>query len=155
MSKLPKPLFKWKPEMLREGIHVLQAYNYRISIERAKEIHEVTGMYFAKKILALFTGDYLNEHKDALVVASACIETYAHMDCSSDNLETKAVLNSLKQYIVSFGYPEMLTEHGKELQEIAIEMKKTVSGKRAKYELAYLTHITKCLCMNFMSRGHL
>lgn len=155
MARLPKPLFEWKPELMSEGIHVLQAYNYRISIERAKEIHEVTGMYFAKKILALFNEDELSKRKDILVVASMCIEMFAfHISFKDGDPDTNTIL-SLKQYTESFGYPDMLSEHEKEFREIADEMKKTVSGKRAKYELMYLTHITKCLCMNFMSKGHL
>ena len=152
MSRLPKPLFEWKPEMVKEGIHVLQAYNYRISIERAKEIHEVTGMYFAEKIKALFTEDCLKSRRDVLVVASTCIETFARMDKDTDE---KAHLDGLKQYTETFGYPDMLTEHETKFREIADEMKKTVSGKRAEYELMYLTHITKCLCMNYMSGGSL
>jgi hypothetical protein len=155
MAKLPKPLFEWKPEMINEGIHVLQAYNYRISIERAKEIHEITGKQFAEKILALFTEDYLKVRKDVPVVASTCIETFALMDEIDANSDAKAVLDALKQYTITFGYPEMLTENETKFREISDEMKKAVSGKRAKYELMYLTHITKCLCMNFMSDGHL
>jgi hypothetical protein len=153
MTRLPKPLFEWKPEMLNEGIYTLQAHNYRISIERAKEIYEVTAMKFAEQIKALFTEDYLKDHKDALVVASTCIESFAHYDAKKDTKPT--TYEMLMMYTDSFGYPQMLTEHETTFRDIAAEMKKIVSGQRAKYELSYLTHITKCLCMNFMSRGTL
>jgi hypothetical protein len=149
MSRLPKPLFKWESEMLKEPIYVLQAYNYRISIERAKEIYENTGIKLANRIISWFSENYLKAHPDAPVVASTVVECYTYLPESKD---ADGDMKAITEYATFFGESDLVPVIGEQnIQEIADDIRKSVSGRRAKYELSYTIHIMKCQCMNFYS----
>lgn len=149
MTRLPKPLFKWEDGAdgtLFQPVYVLQAYNYRISIERAKLIYEVTGITFANRIIGWFTGEYLNAHPDAPVVASTVVELYSSP--TDPDVDKQAV----DQYIAAFGYGEdFLAQVSDHIPGIVADLHASVSGRRAKYELAYTIHIMRCQCMNYYS----
>jgi hypothetical protein len=146
MSRLPKPLFKWEPELFKEPIYVLQAYNYRISKERAKVIFEETGIELAERIISWLSEDHLQEHKDSPVLAATCVEFFVN---EKFNKDASASRDDLRDYLIKFGDTDLLALIEDKVEAMTNDIIKSMYGRRAKYELAYTLYIMKCHCMNF------
>jgi hypothetical protein len=136
--------------MWSQGIYVLQAYNYRISIERAKVIYEVTGKQFADRIIGWIPEKHFKTHHDASVLAATCVQFYVIQKYYPPQHDTDTE-DDLKKYLTTFGDTKVLSIIEDKIPALVDDIISSVSGKRAKYELTYTLYIMKCHCMNHFS----
>ncbi len=140
MSK-PKPLFELTPELRcdrENGIIAIQAYKYRISIDRAKELRVL-----AEEIVKELDNTILDP--ELVCVITTVAQSWL-------GKESEHPINIAKEYIRSFGKGKTLDDLLPNIEETVRKINAAVSGRRIRWERFFLTYMIQCMAMNCLTK---